>query len=259
MVTMSTIIKSATLGGEISIINNESNQYKAEIKGIDELTGIAVLQVKNATFTRYVDLKSINPSLPEASMVLSIQRPYNLPASPEPGMIGGFNRAMGIFDLEKYIQSNLRLYPGNEGAPVFGPAGQLVGMIAKEYRQGEWPGITFIIPADMIIDSALSIIETGERERGWIPGLVLRQEQNGIMIEHIEEGSPAIKAGLMKGDMIVGINGAKENNMYDFRNQLLSTKPHEPVNLLIQRGTRQTWVQVKTTPVKLIPITKTTP
>ncbi|MBD3267086.1 PDZ domain-containing protein [bacterium] len=253
MVTLSTVVKSATLGGEISIMN-EYHRAKATLCGMDDLTGVAVLEVEDMEFTNYVDLQSLSRPLPETAVVLSLQRPYDLPASPVSGMIGGYNRRLNLFNLEKFIQSDMKFYPGNEGAPVFSPAGQLVGMIAKEYRYRDWPGVTFIIPAEMVIDSALAIMKKGKRERGWIPGLVLKQNENGILVEHIEESSPALDAGLVKGDLIIGIGGEFERNIYSFRNKLLQSKPNQPVHLIIRRGTRTAEIPVVTTPAEIQPL-----
>ncbi|MGC9328248.1 MAG: trypsin-like peptidase domain-containing protein, partial [Candidatus Hinthialibacter sp.] len=142
LVTLSNIVKSATLGGAISIKDDYRWLARAQLHGADDLTGIAVLQVQDVTFSQYVDLEEslewdeeeaystmnrLSARLPTASYIMTIQRPYDLPSSPFSGIIGGYNRLLGLFEIEKYIQTDLPLYPGNEGAPVFSPSGQLVG------------------------------------------------------------------------------------------------------------------------------------
>ncbi len=247
LVTLSTVIKSATLGGDLTVYDNNRRQIKAALQGIDELTGVAVLRVDSATFSDYIDLDSISTLLPVASYVIAIQRPYDLPASPFSGMIGGHKRGMKLFKIERYIQTDLPLYPHNEGAPVFSPSGLLVGMIASEYHVGNWPGLTFIIPADIVADSAKSIIAEGKRERGWIPGLDLVQLESGILVEKLAENSPAAKAGLKRGDFIIEFNEEKETNVLNLLYKIFHTKPDETVSMVIQRGPNRIYLEVKTT------------
>jgi serine protease Do len=248
MVTLSTVIKNATFGGSISIVDDYRRTLTATLHGMDELTGVAVLRVDDATFTNYVDISRNDPPLPEASYVVSIQRPYDLPTSPFSGMIGGYYRRLNppMFKLERYIQSDITLYPGNEGAPVFSPAGQLIGMIAREYRVDGYPGLTFLVPSDILIDSAKEIIQNGKRDRGFISGVVFKQNLNGILIEEIGPDSPAKEAGLFKGDLIIGINGKAERDMRQFMYYMLSSKPNESLQILVQRGNETKWISVRT-------------
>jgi S1-C subfamily serine protease len=58
-------------------------------------------------------------------------------------------------------------------------------MMATEYHIGNWPGVTFVIPADIVADSATGILETGKRERGWISGVGLGQDGEGILVEEV--------------------------------------------------------------------------
>jgi len=261
ILTLSTVVKSATFGAVIAIKDDYHWISQATLQGLDELSGIAVLHVADVTFSNYVDLKkyvshqSSNDSLtswnqhqlPIASYVMAIQRPYNLPASPFSGVIGGYNRLLGLYDIEKYIQTDLPFYPGNEGAPVFSPSGKLVGVMASEFCLGRWPGITFLIPTDIIADSALAIIRTGKRERGWISGVGLGQNINGIVVEEVIPKSSAAEAGLKKGDLILGFNGRREKRVWNLIDFISKTEPNEIIRFEVKRGSRLHAVNVKTT------------
>ncbi|MDX9754147.1 MAG: S1C family serine protease [bacterium] len=246
LVTLSTVVQSVTEGGQITLYDNYKREINANIKGVDTVAGIAVLSVDDVTFPNYVDITQIPTPLPETTYVMSIQRPYELPASPFSGMIGGYFRRTNWFELEQYIQSSVPLYPGNEGAPVFSPSGRLVGMIAGKYQVEGWPGISFLIPSEMVIDSAMEIIQSGARERGWIPGLDLQQSQNGILVQSIDAKSPAVKAGLKKGDLIIGFQDKEMKNKWQFLQALLETKPNQIVKIWVQRDNTPRWVHVKT-------------
>ncbi len=251
LVTLSTIIQSATLGGNITITSDYKSPLKAEIRGADQMTGIAVLRIKEGTFSHYVSLKeNIKSSLPIASYIMSIQRPYDLPASPFSGMIGGYNRRTNKFELERYIQTDIPLYPGNEGSPVFSPSGKLIGMLATDYYMGRWPSVTFMIPSEMIADSALSIIEHGKRERGWIPGLELRQSLGGILLEEVEEESLADRSGFQKGDLIVGVDGQKEKQLWDLIYYILNSHPEQTLRFEVRREGKPEPVYVEVTTEK---------
>ncbi len=246
LVTLSTVVKSATLGGNIILSSDSRKELNAKLLGMDKATGIAVLEVKDASFPTHIDIHHISGKLPIASYIMTIQRPYDLHATPFSGMIGGYYRRLNLFELERYIQTDLPLFPGNEGAPVFSPSGQLIGMIATEFHVGNWPRISFIIPSDLILDSATEIIEKGKKERGWIPGLEFKDALLGIIITELEKDSPAAKAGLKEGDNIVKFNGREVNQGIDLLYYILSTKPNEEVNMQIQRGTRHLEVVVET-------------
>ncbi len=246
LVTLSTVVKSATLGGEISIIDDYDRALKVDIKGIDSMTGIAVLKVRDATFSKYVPLESTNTMLPVASYIMTIQRPYDLPATPTSGMIGGYYRRLNLFELERYIQTDIQLYPGNEGAPVFSPSGQLIGMLATDFNIGRWPSVTFVIPSDIVADSAKEIIKNGKRERGWIPGLELKQGLGGILVKDIDPHSLAAKSGLQKNDLIIKVDGEREHQVWNFVYHILDTKPNEKVELEIQRGEKRFMLAVET-------------
>lgn len=246
MVTLSTVIRSATPGTEILFMDNYKRTFRARVHGVDELSGVAVLRVDDVTFPNYVDIAHISVPLPEASFVMSIQRPYDLPASPFEGMIGGYYRRTKRFQLENYIQSSIQLYPGNEGAPVFSSSGKLVGMIGDKFQLEGWPGITFLIPADMVIDSAKNIIQKGKRERGCIPGLMIRQDQDGIQVYDVEANSLAAAAGLQRNDRILSFQGEDFKNVWHFQNALFNTQPNETVRLQIMRGKITRWIELKT-------------
>lgn len=260
LVTMSNFVKSATFGGLITVKDDSRGFARAIWIGSDDLTGVAVLQVNDVTFTHYVDLNEYNshlddPSqpiarganpLPVASNILTIQRPYDLTCSPFSGIIGGYNRLIGMFEIEKYIQTNLPLFPGNEGSPVFSPSGQLVGMMATEFHIGNNPSVTFVIPADIVADAALSIMESGKRERGWISGVGLGQDVNGILVQEVIPQSPAALAGLQKGDIIVGFNGVREKRVWNLIDWISKSKPNEIIRFEVTRGSQTQWIEILT-------------
>ncbi len=246
LVTLSTVVRSATLEGHITLRDDHNRRLVAELLGMDNTTGVAVLEIKDASFPVHVDITRVSGMLPITSHIIAIQRPYDLHATPYSGMIGGYYRTVGLFEYERYIQTNLPFYPGNDGAPVFSPSGQLIGMLATEYHRDDWPGISFVIPSDMVVDSALEIIKNGKIEHGWIPGIEFKQDIAGIIIEKLEENSPAKSAGLKKGDIIVGFNGQKVNQGIDLIYYILNSKPNEFVDVEIQRGSQNLTKQVKT-------------
>jgi len=238
VVTLASIVKSATLGGEITIEDDFRKVAKAQLVGVDEMMGVAVLRVNDVTFSSYVDLNRVADQLPVASYIMTIQRPYDLPASPFSGMIGGYYRKMNLFEYERYIQTDLPFYPGNEGSPVFSPSGQLIGMIATEFHIGNFPGITLVTPAEIVVDSALSLIKTGKRECGWIPGMVLKQDEEGVLIEELDANSLAAESGLAVGDLIIGVGGERESQLWKIYYKILDTKPQDTIRLEVKRGSQ---------------------
>lgn len=250
LVTISTLIQNATLGGAITIENHLMKGINARLLNYDPTNGIAVLRVDDATFQETINLDNFREiPLPEASFIMSIQRPFNLPSTPVRGMIGGYYRRLGIFELERYIQTDLPLYPGNEGAPVFSPSGQLVGMIATEYHIGQSPGVSFVIPADYIANSALEIIQKGYKERGSIPGVEFTLRESGVYILNIDSNSP-YKQLLQEGDVILEVDGQDPNSLMEMFEILHNTKPGNQIRLTIMRGETQIDFAVETKKVQ---------
>jgi S1-C subfamily serine protease len=250
LVTISTIIQSATLGGLITIENQMMKGIPARLLNYDPTNGVAVLRVDDATFEHTVNLDNYREvPLPEASFIVGIQSIYTLPPAPVRGMIGGYYRRLGLFELERYIQTDLPLYPGNEGSPVFSPSGQLVGMVATEYHLGQAPGISFVIPADYIVNSAQEIIKTGSKERGVIPGVEFSLQETGVYILNIDENSP-YKQLLQEGDVILEVDGEDPNSLMEIYEILHNTKPGVHMQLKVKRGDAQIDFAVETQKVQ---------
>lgn len=248
IVTMNTIVQDATLSGSmLQVKDSLNNFYRAEVKGMDPVTGVAVLSVPSATFESWVELSRNVHDLPEASFVMSIQRPYDLPPSPFGGMISGYSRLLKLFEYEDYIQTSLPLYPNNNGAPVFNPSGHFVGMLVYGHQIEYSPQISFVMPADIIEDAAQAIIEHGKRERGYLAGMEIGPHPYGVHVKTVFPETPAAKAGLQPNDLIVGFNGQREQNVLDFYHRILDTYPEETVILEVIRGNQRIQIQAKTT------------
>lgn len=248
VVTLSSIVKSATMGGEILVTDHQQIQYRALLQGIDGLTGVAVLRIPDATFEHYVDLGRLSTTLPVSSYIMTIQRPYDLPPSPYSGMIGGYYRQLKIFELERYIQTNLPLYPGNEGAPVLSPSGQLVGMMAAEFHVGAAPSVSFAIPADLVAESANEIIKKGDLVHGWLPGVELQQSAQGILIRNVDPHSHAANSGLKPGDVIIGFDGRQETQLWELLSSIIHANPEQFVRVDILRGPNRLQFQIQLVP-----------
>lgn len=237
VVTVSTVIRNVS-GGVFHLHDDHKKKVaEARLLNIDPLTGVAVLRVYDATFHNFINLNDTSTTLPEAYFVMSIQKPYELPASPVSGMIQGFYRMMGIFQVERYIQAQMLLYPGNEGAPVFSTSSQFIGMIATEYRKGNFPGVTFIMPGDMVAESAQDIVQNGKRIRGWIPGLksIGPPDPRGIIVTGLVPESPAAQS-LHEGDIIVELDGVQQNDGNGIYFKIFSMKPNQNIHIKVFRG-----------------------
>lgn len=250
LITLSTVVKSATFGGEIYLEDDNKNTFKARVKGMDDMTGVALLEVIDHTFESYIDTHYHATSLPIASYVMTIQRPYDLPSSPFIGMIGGYYRTLKLFEIEQYIQTDLELFPGNEGAPVFSPSGQLIGMMATRFNVGNWPSLSFVIPANIVVDSANELIAKGERVRGWPNGLSIGIINHQLVIESVEEGSQADNAGIKRGDRIVGFEDIRDGDIHDLYFQLRMCKPNQEYSFVIERDGNTFVRELGTSPIK---------
>lgn len=252
VVTLTTVLRRADVGEAISITRPDNITIPAKVLGANPVTGIAMLRVEDPLFETYVDINRLSSRLPEASFIMTIQRPYRMLPSPFTGIICGYGRRLGLFLYEDYILTNLPLYPNNNGAPVFSASGLLIGMMASEFHAFDHPGVTFVIPANVVADSIRGIMKEDQLAQGWIDGVRLGQHQMGILIEEIERESRAALAGLRKDDLIVGvegreINGLGERVLLNFYEIVMRTEPDQSLTVEVQRGPDRVQIEVPIT------------
>jgi serine protease Do/serine protease DegQ len=214
---------------KISVTLSDGRQQSAKLVGTDPEADVAIIQIsaENLTMLPIAD----SSQLKVGDFVVAIGNPFGLGQTVTSGIISALGRSgLGIEGYEDFIQTDASINPGNSGGALVNLRGELVGMnTAILAPNGGNVGIGFAIPSNMIITIKESLLKHGEVRRGLLgvttqdltPELVkafnLKNKQ-GAAISRIENNSPAAKAGLEPGDIIVSANGRPIKSSHDIRN-----------------------------------------
>jgi serine protease Do len=224
-------------------------RYKAKLIGADPKTDIAVLQI-DAKDLPFVEIGN-SDSLQVGEMVLAIGSPMseNLAYTVTQGIVSAKGRSnVGLADYEDFIQTDAAINPGNSGGPLINLDGQVIGInSAIASRTGGFEGIGFAIPSNMALKVMESLVADGRVVRGWLgvsiqdltpniaKGLGL-DETGGALVGQVESETPAEKAGIEAGDIVVSLDGQKIENSTQLRNRIGASKPGAKVTLGVLRG-----------------------
>lgn len=232
--------------GRISVQFLDGREFEAKIKGTDPKSDIAVIEIEAA------GMPALKPGdysqLEVGEWVVAIGNPFGLSHTLTVGVVSAKGRtALGINDYEDFIQTDAAINPGNSGGPLVNLDGEVIGINTAIFsRSGGYMGIGFAIPVNLAERVANQLIERGEVVRGYL-GIVIQpltpdlaksfdlENERGVLIAQIMDKSPAARAGLKVGDIIVSYQGRPVSDVGDFRNQVALAQPGSKVNFVIFR------------------------
>lgn len=242
--------------GKISVKFQDGREFEAKIKGTDPKSDIAVIEIE-ASGLPAVRLGNY-AELEVGEWVVAIGNPFGLSHTLTVGVVSAKGRtSLGINDYEDFIQTDAAINPGNSGGPLVNLDGEVIGMNTAIFsRSGGYMGIGFAIPINLAERIANQLIEKGEVVRGYL-GIMIQpltadlaksfdlKSDKGILIAQVTKHSPAEKAGLKAGDVIVSFQGRPVSDTGDFRNQVAMAQPGSTVAFEIVRDGKQRSVSVK--------------
>lgn len=230
----------------ITVVLNDAREYEASIVGVDPRTDLAVLKIEeqNLPFLEFGD----SSNLEKGEWVIAIGNPFALESSLTVGVVGATGRQdLGIATLEDFIQTDAAINPGNSGGPLLNLNGDVVGINTAIFtRSGGNMGIGFAIPSNLGKHVTHQIVQTGVVKRAYL-GIILQaidksladamnlNQSEGILVAEVVADSPAEKAGLKNGDIILSLNGKAVKNINKFRNEIALMDPGTQVQLQILR------------------------
>lgn len=203
----------------IEIALNDGRKYPARLIGRDPETDLAVLRLEGAADLPFITFSSPE-SLQVGDVVLAIGNPFGVGQTVTMGIVSALGRTrLGISTFENYIQTDAAINPGNSGGALVDASGNLVGINTAIYsRTGGSLGIGFAIPVSLARTVLEQIVASGEVTRGWV-GVEIQeitqdlalsfglQSTDGALISGVLRGSPAEKAGIRPGDILVELDG----------------------------------------------------
>jgi serine protease Do len=201
---------------EIKVQLSDGRVAPARLIGTDPETDIAVLKIdtKNVAPLPFADSDQVRVG----QRVVAVGNPFGLEETVTQGIISAKGRAMADSGPE-FLQTDAAINPGNSGGPLVNLRGEIVGITnAIGGQTGNWAGVGFAIPANNARRVMESILKTGRAVRGYI-GVVIQPltpeiaaqfgaaDTRGALVAQVTDGSPAARAGLRKGDIILKVNG----------------------------------------------------
>jgi serine protease Do len=220
----------------------DKREFKARIVGSDKRSDVAVVKIE-ATGLPAVKIGDIN-RLKVGEWVMAIGSPFGLENSVTAGIVSAKQRDTG--DFLPFIQTDVAINPGNSGGPLINMRGEVVGINSQIYsRSGGFMGISFAIPIDEAVRVSDQLRATGRVQRGRL-GVQIDQvskevaeslglsKPQGALVRGVEQGSPAEKAGLEPGDIILKFDGKTLEKSADLPRLVGNTKPGT-------RSTLQVW------------------
>jgi serine protease Do len=231
---------------EINVTLSDKREFKGKIIGNDVMTDIGIIKI-DADNLPTIKLGD-SDKLRVGETVLAIGSPYGLSQTVTTGIVSAVGRAnVGIADYEDFIQTDAAINPGNSGGALVNVRGELVGINTAIFStSGGYQGIGFAIPTSMAKAVMDSLINKGKVIRGWFgvtiqpltPELAKQfnlKNGKGALVGDVIEGSPAEKAGLQSGDVIIEYEGKKIEEPYQLRNMVANTPPGQEIELKIIR------------------------
>jgi serine protease Do len=231
---------------KITAVLNDGRELDATLVGADQHTDVAVIKVEGADFP-FLTLGNAD-DMDIGEWVVAIGSPFQLEASLTVGVISAKGRQnLRITDLEDFIQTDAAINPGNSGGPLLNLNSEVIGInTAIVSRSGGYMGIGFAIPSNMAKQVMDQIIEKGVVTRGFL-GVSLQPvdkdiadafklaKPEGALISEVVKDSPAEKAGLQQGDIIIEYNKIPVKSVQTFRNEISLMTPGSTINLKVIR------------------------
>jgi serine protease Do len=221
-------------------------EFKAKVVGLDKRTDVALIKVdaKDLPVVKLGDASKVEPG----QWVAAIGSPFGFTNTITAGIVSATRRALPDESFVPFIQTDVAINPGNSGGPLLNLAGEVVGINSQIYsRTGGYMGVSFAIPIDVAMDVAKQLQASGKVTRGRL-GVGVQpmtkelaksfglEGANGAVVVAVEGNSPAARAGIKQGDVILGFNGKPIEDPNELPRLVAGTKPGEKAQLELWRN-----------------------
>lgn len=249
IVTNNHVVAEAVSGNQsIRVSLNDGREFSARVLGTDRETDLAVLKIESDTSLEALELGA-DPEMGE--WVLALGNPFGLGHTVTAGIISGTGRSsLGIATYEDFIQTDAAINPGNSGGALVNLDGELVGINTAIGTPADGSqGIGFAIPSYMVGQVVEAILTKGRVRRGYlgvymrppiaVPGARSYQGTSQVAIQDIVDGSPAARAGLAVGDVILAVHGESVTTDRQAMSVIAGIDPGREIVLDVWRGGRE--------------------
>jgi serine protease Do len=232
------------MADDVTVKLNDKREFKAKVIGADKRTDVAVIKIEA---TGLPAVKIGDPEkLRVGEWVLAIGSPFGFESTVTAGIVSAKGRSLPQENYVPFIQTDVAINPGNSGGPLFNLKGEVVGINSQIYsRTGGFMGLSFAIPIDVAMNISNQLRTTGRVSRGRI-GVVIQEvtkelaesfglpKASGALVNSVEKGGPADKAGIEASDVILKFDGKEVGSSSDLPRIVAQTRPGS-------KATAQVW------------------
>ncbi|CAB1276596.1 DegQ family serine endoprotease [Candidatus Nitrosacidococcus tergens] len=234
---------------------SDRRELEAKVVGSDARSDLGLLKVEagNLPTLKYGD----SNQLKVGEWVLAIGSPFGFDYSATAGIVSAVGRSLPEESYIPFIQTDVAINPGNSGGPLFNLAGEVIGINSQIYsRTGGFMGLSFAIPIDVAMRAVEQLKENGQVTRGWL-GVIIQdvtqelaesfglEKPQGALVAKILPDSPAAKAGVKLGDIILSFNNKPISRSSSLPPLVGQTKIGDPVSMDILREGKQKNIKIK--------------
>lgn len=230
---------------EVVVRLTDKREFKAKIIGADKRTDVALIKIDASGLPA---VKLADPSLLKVGeWVVAIGSPFGFDNSVTAGIVSAKGRSLPQENYVPFIQTDVAINPGNSGGPLFNLRGEVVGINSQIYsRSGGYMGVSFAIPIDVAMDIQSQLRASGKVSRGRL-GVVIQEVSKeladslglskpmGAVVNAVEKGGPADKAGIEAGDVILKYEGKVIGGSADLPRMVGGTRPGVKAMLQVWR------------------------
>lgn len=240
ILTNNHVVEKAT---EIKVKLQNGKEYDAKIVGRDPKTDLALIQAKPDKDFPQPAVLGNSDAMRVGDWVMAVGNPFGLGQTVTTGIISGTGRVIGAGPYDDFLQTDAAINPGNSGGPLFDMNGAVIGINTAIVAQGQ--GIGFAIPIDEA-KALLPQLKAGKVVRGWL-GVMIQdltpalaksfgiKETRGVLVANVSADSPAAKAGIQQGDVIVRFNGKPVESSRELSQMAAASAPSSQVKIDIIR------------------------
>ena len=235
-------------GADDILVRIGDKEYKAKVIGADPYMDIAVLKIETKDKFKPVNFGDSDKAR-VGDWAVAIGNPFGLGGTVTAGIISARNRDINLTRYDDFIQTDASINQGNSGGPLFNLKGEVIGINTAIIAPGQSGsiGIGFAIPANAAANVIEQLIKFGETKRGWL-GVRIQEvtkeiaeveklkKPHGALVASVGENSPADKAGIKAGDIILNFDGKKIDTMRTLPKVVATTEVGKSVELKIWRN-----------------------
>jgi serine protease Do len=235
----------------VEVATDDGKTYTAKVIGTDPRTDLALIKVEEGGNFPFVKLTDTAPRI--GDWVLAVGNPFGLGGTVTAGIVSARGRDIGAGPYDDFLQIDAPVNKGNSGGPTFNTEGSVIGVNTAIFSpSGGSVGIAFAIPAETVKTVVAQLKDKGQVTRGWI-GVQIQpvtkeiadslglKKSEGALVAEPQKDSPALKAGIEAGDVIVTVDGKPVQDARDLAKRIAGMAPNTTVKLgIVRKGSEKT-------------------